>query len=279
MKKRINGLLALMLVLIMQIAFAQDTSISGVVSDSNGLPVPGANIKVKGSKLGTQTDFDGKFKINATAGQTLVFSFEGMKTLEVAASNGMKVKMSDSTTELESVVVTSQGIKREKKKLGYAVSEVKAKDLEQRGDGDISRVLIGKASGVNIISQNGLSGSGTNVVIRGYSSFSSSNQALFIVDGVPFSSATNSVGRQGDRNDFVNGNNGSSRFLDLDPNNIENVSVLKGLAAATLYGSEGRNGVILITTKSGAAKKGIKTGNVEISTSVFFKVLPRCEWV
>ena len=95
---------------------------------------------------------------------------------------------------------------------------------------------------MQIIQQNGLSGSGTNIIIRGQTSFSSSNQALFIVDGVPFSTATNSSGRGGDRNDFVNGNSGSSRFLDLDPNSIESVSVLKGLAASTLYGSEGRNG-------------------------------------
>src|SRR5690606_17791564 len=103
------------------------------------------------------------------------------------------------------------------------------------------------------------------------STFSSSNQALFIVDGVPFSTDTNSQGRQGDRNDFVNGNNGSSRFLDLDPNSIESVNVLKGLAAATLYGSQGRNGVVLITTKAGAAgQTGPKKTEITVNSSLFF---------
>ena len=271
MKLKFNGFLTLLLVLLTQITFAQDRTVTGVVTDESGLPIPGVNVLVKGTSNGIQTDFDGKFKIAASQGQTLVFSFLGMKTQEVAASStNLKVKMKDDSVQLEGVVVTAQGIKREKKSLGYAVSEVKSKDLEQRPDGDIARVLSGKASGVNIISQNGMSGSGTNVVIRGYTSFSGSNQALFIVDGVPFSSDTNSAGRQGDRNDFVNGNNGSSRFLDLDPNNIENVSVLKGLAAATLYGTAGRNGVILITTKSGSTKKSVKKNEITVSSSLFF---------
>lgn len=254
----------LLVVLMAQITFAQERTVSGVVSDNAGLPLPGVSVLVKGTKTGAQTDFDGKFSIKATSSQVLVFSFIGMKTQEVTASSGsINVKLQDAAQALEEVVVTSQGIRKEKKKLGYAVSEVKAKDLEQRESSDIARVLSGKASGVNIISQSGLSGSGTSVVIRGLSSFSSSNQALFIVDGVPFSSDTNAEGS------FINGNNGSSRFLDLDPNNIENVSVLKGLAAATLYGSAGRNGVILITTKTGSKKKGGKGSDITVSTSLF----------
>ncbi|KAB1155738.1 SusC/RagA family TonB-linked outer membrane protein [Flavobacterium luteum] len=270
MKLKFNGFLTLLLVLLAQITFAQDRTVTGVVTDGSGLPIPGVNVLVKGTQTGTQTDFDGKFKIAASQGQVLVFSFLGLKKQEVAAtSTTLNVKMQDDSVQLEGVVVTAQGIKREKRSLGYAVSEVKSKDLEQRPDGDIARVLNGKASGVSIISQNGLSGSGTNVVIRGLKSFSGSNQALFIVDGVPFSSDTNSSGRQGDRNDFVNGNNGSSRFLDLDPNNIESVSVLKGLAAANLYGSLGRNGVILITTKSGSSKKSNKKSEISVASSLF----------
>lgn len=169
------------------------------------------------------------------------------------------------------MVVTAQGIKKEKQALGYAVAEVDKGQLEQRPEGDVGRVLQGKASGVNITAQSGLSGSGTNIVIRGLSSFSGSNQPLFIVDGVPFDSGTNGQSQGGEGGSFVDGNNGSSRFLDLDPNNIESVNVLKGLAAATLYGTAGRNGVILITTKNGAAGAGgVKKNEITVSSSMFF---------
>ena len=141
--------------------------------------------------------------------------------------------------------------------------------IENRASGDVARVLSGKASGVQVTNQGGISGSGTSVVIRGLSTFSSSNQPLFVVDGVPFQSDTNSMGS------FTSGNNGSSRFLDLDPNNIESVNVLKGLAAATLYGSEGRNGVVLITTKSGTTASGMKAqkNEVTVNTSYFVNEL------
>ncbi len=237
------------------VSFAQEKVISGTVTDQDGLALPGVNILVEGTTTGTQTDFDGNYSIEASVGQTLVFTYIGQQTERrtVGADNTINVQMQESAQALEEVVVTALGIKREKQALGYAVSEVGSDELESRPEGDIGRVLTGKASGVQITNQSGLSGSGTNVIIRGLSTFSSSNQALFIVDGVPFSTDTNSQGRQGDRNDFVNGNNGSSRFLDLDPNSIESVNVLKGLAAATLYGSQGRNGVVLITTKAGSA--------------------------
>lgn len=270
MKSKFNVLLTFLVVMLGQFIFAQVKTVSGTVVDQNGLPLPSVAILEKGTANGTQSDFDGNFKINAKQGSTLVFSYLSMKTQEVVVnSTTLKVVMQEDVAILEGVVVTAQGIKKEKKALGYAVSEVKAEQLEQRPDGDIARVLVGKASGVNIIAQNGMSGSGTNVIIRGYTSFSGSNQALFIVDGVPFSSDTNSAGRGGDRNDFVNGNNGSSRFLDLDPNNIESVNVLKGLAAATLYGSAGRNGVILITTKSGSSKKSVKKNEITVASSLF----------
>ncbi|MCB0376481.1 MAG: TonB-dependent receptor plug domain-containing protein, partial [Sinomicrobium sp.] len=139
-----------------------------------------------------------------------------------------------------------------------------AENLEQKAEGDIGRVLNGQASGVQINATNGVSGSATNIVIRGYTSISQGNQPLFIVDGVPFSSDTNAQGN------FVNGNNGSSRFIDLDPNNIESINVLKGLAAANLYGTAGRNGVILITTKNGATGNVNKKLEISVNQSVFF---------
>lgn len=262
----------LFLALVVQISFAQEKTITGKVTDDQGLPLPGVNIVVKNTSNGTQTDFDGLYSINAAQGSTLLFSYLGFsdKEVPVGAGNTIDIQLEASTAQLEEVIVTAQGIKREKKSLGYAVSEIKSQEIEQRSEGDIGRVLLGKAAGVQITQQSGLTGSGTNIVIRGQNSFSSSNQALFIVDGVPFSTDTNPSGRQGSRNDFVNGNNGSSRFLDLDPNSIESVSVLKGLAASTLYGSDGRNGVVLITTKSGASGNAQKKMEVTVASSYFF---------
>ena len=248
-----------------QMSFAQKT-VTGVVSDSDGLPLPGATVLVQGTTTGVTTDFDGNFSINVAEGQILEFSFVGYETAAIAVGAGNVINVTLSLgTQLEEVIVTSLGITREKRALGYAVSEVDNTQIENRASGDVARVLSGKASGVQVTNQGGISGSGTSVVIRGLSTFSSSNQPLFVVDGVPFQSDTNAMGS------FTSGNNGSSRFLDLDPNNIESVNVLKGLAAATLYGSQGRNGVILITTKSGTTGTGTRAqkNEVTVNTSYF----------
>jgi len=254
------------------ILIAQTMQITGkVTSKEDGLPIPGVSVTVKGTTSGTVTNVEGDFTLTVPEKQVLIFSFVGMRTLEVPITEALtyNVEMETETIGVEEVVVTAMGIQRDKKALGYAVTEISNEKIEQRGQADIARVLSGKSSGVQIVQQSGLSGSGTNVVIRGLSSFSASNQALFVVDGVPFSSDYNSMGRQGDRQDFINGNNGSSRFLDLDPNSIESVSVLKGLAASTLYGSEGRNGVILITTKAGASGNVQKKTEITVSSSWF----------
>ena len=185
MKLKLNGFLVLLVALVTQITFAQERTVSGTVSDNAGMPLPGVSVLVKGSKTGTQTDFDGKFSIKASANETLIFSYIGMKSQEVSANSvSLKVKMKDdSAVELETVMVTAQGVKREKKALGYAVSEIKAADIEQRAEGDVARVLSGKASGVTINQTSGISGSGTNINIRGLNSISGNTQPLFIVDG------------------------------------------------------------------------------------------------
>ncbi|WP_222982462.1 SusC/RagA family TonB-linked outer membrane protein [Flagellimonas meishanensis] len=269
--KKLYGAFVLMLFTLSSV-LSQERTITGSVTDQNGLPLPGVNIVVQGTSSGTQTDFDGNYAITANEGQTLVFTYIGQKEelRQVGVQNTLNVQMQEDTQALQEVVVTALGIKKEKQALGYAVAEVGSEQVEQRSEGDIARILTGKASGVQINQQSGLSGSGTNIIIRGYNSFSTDNQALFIVDGVPFSGQTNSQGLQGDRQDFINGNNGSSRFLDLDPNNIESVNVLKGLAAATLYGSQGKNGVVLITTKGGADRRQIQKNEISISSSIFF---------
>jgi TonB-linked SusC/RagA family outer membrane protein len=265
MRTKFSGILTLILAFIVQLTFAQQQTISGTVTDDTGLPLPGVNIVIKGTAIGTQSDFDGNYSLNVNVGQTLVFTYVGFAAQEravTATTNRVNVQM-QMGEELTQVVVTGFAIAREKKALGYAVSEIAAGSIEQRSEGDIARVLSGKSSGVVINNTSGISGSATNINIRGYNSISGSNQPLFIVDGVPISNDTNTVGS------FLTGNSGSSRSLDIDPNNIESISVLKGYSAATLYGSEGKNGVILITTKTGTTKDAVKKTEITVIQSVF----------
>ncbi len=264
MKTKFKGILTLLLAFVVQFTFAQERVISGVVSDEMG-PVADISVVVKGTTKGTVTDFDGKYSIKAKKGDALVFSHVSYGTIEkvVGDSNVINVVVSETGETLDAVIVTAMGVKKEKKALGYSVSEVKSDQVESKAVGDVARILSGKASGVQITDQSGTSGSATSVVVRGYSSINGSNQALFIVDGVPFSNDNNAIGN------VLEGNAGSSRFLDLDPNNIESITVLKGLAAATLYGSEGKNGVILITTKTGSSKSIANKSEVSVSQSYF----------
>ncbi|MGB3608292.1 SusC/RagA family TonB-linked outer membrane protein, partial [Psychroserpens sp.] len=254
------------------ICFAQDKSISGTVSDASGLPLPGVNIVVQGTTNGTQTDFDGNFSINAKAGDVLVFSYVGLKntTLTVTASKTVAVTMEEDSSVLDEVIVTAQGIRKEKKALGYAVSTVSSEEIEQRADTDIGKILRGKAAGVRITGTGGVSGSGSNIIIRGFSSITGGNQPLFIVDGVPFDGSTGGANQAGSSAAFQSGNVRSG-FADIDPNNIESVNILKGLSATALYGGEGRNGVILITTKTGS--QTTKKTEVTINQSIFFNTI------
>ncbi len=271
MKTKFSGILTLLLAFVVQLTFAQEKTISGNVTDNQGVPLPGVNIIVKGTTTGTQTDFDGNYTMQVAVGQTLEFSYVGFKTVDkpvTASTSTINLQMEEDAAVLEEVIVTAQGIKREKKALGYAVTTIASEDIETRAQTDLGRLLQGKAPGVRITSTGGVAGSGTNIIIRGYSSISGNNQPLFIVDGVPFDSSTNQ------QTSFVTSSNQASRFGDLDQNNIESVSVLRGLSATALYGEEGKNGVILITTKSGASSN--KKLEVSVTSSMFFNriVLP-----
>mgnify|MGYP006138172891 FL=1 len=268
MRTKFSGILTLLLAFVVQLTFAQEKTISGTVSDNSGLPLPGVNIIVKGTNSGTQSDFDGNYTVNADVGQTIVFSYVGFNSAEravTAVTNFINLQMSEDAAVLEEVVVTALGIKKEKKALGYAVSSISEEEIQDNPETDLTRVLQGKTAGIEITTSNGLSGSANKVIIRGMNSFSGNNNALYVVDGVPYSSDANAAGN------FVDGNSGSSRSFDIDPNNIENIDILKGLAATTLYGTQGRNGVILITTKTGSGSANMKAKQeVEISTSYFF---------
>jgi len=263
-------LLSFMLVGMVSLVWAQDRSVSGrITSGGDGSGLPGVNVVVKGTTTGTITDFDGNYRLSVPAdGGTLVFTYIGFTSqeVEIGSRSVIDVAMAEDITELVEVVVTAQGMKRDKKSLGYAVSTVQGDQVSEKSEGDIARLLRGKVPGMNITQSNGVSGTGTNIIIRGYSSISGSNQPLFIVDGVPFNSNTNT---DNDTNDFQEGGGAtSSRFLDLDPNNVESISVLKGLSATVIYGEQGRNGVILITTKNGRGVGAPKKMEVTFTQSL-----------
>jgi TonB-linked SusC/RagA family outer membrane protein len=235
--------------------WAQERTVSGrVTSTEDGSALPGVNVVVKGTASGTVTDADGRYTLSVPAsGGALVFSFIGLQTQEVPIGERsvVDVSLALDVTQLSEVVVTGQGIQREKKALGYAVASVGSEQIAARPMNDISRVLQGKVPGVVINPTGGTAGAGSQINIRGYSTITGNTQPLWVVDGVPFNSATN------DQSGFTTGGTATapSRFLDLDPNSIESISVLKGLAATALYGDQGRNGVILVTTKAGSGKK------------------------
>ena len=256
----------LFLLLIISQAFAQNKVVTGtVIGKDDGLPLMGVSVVIKGTKTGVQTSANGKYSISVPSNAVLVFSYISFTTQEraVGSLSVLNISMETANTALTEVVVTSFGVKREKKALGYAVSTVDKKDLENRPETDIARVLNGKAPGLSVVETSGLSGSGTNIVVRAISTITGSSQPLFVVDGVPFDGATNA------NSDFTYGTTTSSRFLDLDPNNIESVNILKGLSATTLYGEAGRNGVIVITTKNGSTQQVKKKTEISVSQSYF----------
>jgi TonB-linked SusC/RagA family outer membrane protein len=216
--------------------------------------MPGVNVVLKGTTNGTVTDADGNYKLNVPSeGGTLVFSFIGFSSqeVEIGQRSTVDINLASDVQQLTEVIVTSQGIERDKKSLGYSIVQLSSQQISARPVNDITRVLQGKIPGVNILPTGGISGTGSTINIRGYSTLTGSSQPLWVVDGVPFNSATNQTGG------FTTGGAAvaSSRFLDIDPNTIESISVLKGLAATVLYGDQGRNGVILVTTKSGTTKR------------------------
>ena len=245
-------------------SFAQTTVVTGKVTDDKGKPIEGASVVDKKTQKGTATDDKGMFSVNLKPGATLIISGIGYERKEVTPSNGVaSVSLKQLSQDLSEVVVTALGIKREKKALGYGVSTVAKDEIELRPEADVARILSGKAPGLNVLNTSGLSGSGTNINIRGISTITGSSQPLFIVDGVPFDGSTNA------QSNFTFGTQTPSRFLDLDPNTIESLNILKGLSATTLYGEAGRNGVILITTKNGSAAKTRKKTEITVSQSMF----------
>ena len=255
MKTKFSGILTLLLALIVQISFAQEKTISGTVADDTGLPLPGVNIIIKGTTTGTQSDFDGNYSIEAAVGQTLVYSYVGFDTQEIAvgASNNIDVAMKAGSV-LDEVVVTALGVSREKQSLGYSTQEVQGEDISTVKGNNFTNALSGKVSGLQIRRNNNFGGS-TNVVIRGNTSLTGDNQALFVIDGVPISNRnTNAAGQTQAVGLYYDYGNAAA---DINPDDIESINVLKGAAASALYGSRAANGVVIITTKKGKKSKGM----------------------
>ncbi|MCH7397491.1 SusC/RagA family TonB-linked outer membrane protein [Belliella sp. DSM 107340] len=245
--------------------YAQQKTIKGTVLDEAGMPIPGANVLIKGTSKGAVTDLDGIFRIDLAESESiLVISYIGYEKIEVNIANQSEitVTLSDSV-QLSEVVVTAAGIERNSNTLGYAVTTLDSEKLGQRNEPDPVRALTGKIAGVNVQGGGGVAGGATNISIRGNSSLGNNNQPLFVVDGVPFD---NSTFESGGTRQTQSSQSTSSRAFDIDPNNIENLTVLKGAAASALYGSRAANGAIIITTKTGS-RKGRKGMEITYNTS------------
>lgn len=248
--KNITYLLLCCLLFICSSLHAQQTDIKGIVSDSSGEPLPGVSISIKGTTFGTITNMDGQFTIRAKKGNTLIFSFIGYQTVEQKATDTpMKVTLQESSVQVDEVVVTALGIKKEKKALAYSVTEVKSEELNRVKVSNIANSLVGKVAGVNVVKPaSGVMGS-SRITIRGNGSLNGSNQPLYVIDGVPMNNGN--YGQAGEWGGFDAGDGISS----INSEDIESMSVLKGGTAAALYGSRAANGAIVITTKKGTAGK------------------------
>ena len=264
MKKKLTSVL-LFLALSAGVVSAQTSKVTGKVIGEDGEPVIGASIIVKGTTVGTVTDFDGNFELEVPAnGKQLVISYIGMKSQEVAATSNVNVKLLADTQNLDEVVVTAMGISKEKKALGYAVQDVKADELTKGANTSLSGALQGKVSGVEISPSSGMPGASSKITIRGSRSFTGDNTPLYVIDGMPVASTADV-----DTGSSVSGTDFASRAVDIDPNDIESINILKGQAASALYGMRATNGVIVITTKSG---KGARKGKPQVAfnTSLSF---------
>ena len=236
--------------------------ISGVITDEDHVPLPGVNIVLEGGNKGAVSDFDGNYVIEVPSdSEYLVYSYIGYFTQEVPIENRIEIDvvMRADISALNEVVVTALGIERSEKALGYAVQEVEGEDLAESNDGNILNSLKGKIAGIQINTSNGGLAGSSSTVLRGYTSLSGNNDALYVVDGIPYSNFSPNQPNSGfaptGQSDNIMSVDRGSGISDLDPNTIENITVLKGPSASALYGARGANGVILITTKKGGRNK------------------------
>ncbi|MUP46647.1 SusC/RagA family TonB-linked outer membrane protein [Gramella sp. BOM4] len=251
MKTKFSSILTLLLAFVVQMSFAQQRTITGTVTDEDGLPLPGVNVLIKGTSTGTQTDFDGNYSIDAELGDVLVFSFIGLETAEYPVDDAatIDVVLQADSAQLDEVVVTALGIKRDEKKLTYASQNVKAEELNITQDANIKNAIAGKVAGVQFNGQAGSKlGQSGGIRLRGAISLTADSDPLYIVDNVPVS---------------------DPNVIDMD--NVESLNVLKGPAATALFGQRAEYGAIVITTKGGSATKL----GVEVISSITFDEVAR----
>jgi len=243
-----------------QITSAQEKIISGIVSDVSGV-LPGVSVIIEGTSKGVETDFDGKYAIEASPGDVLVFRYLGFKTTNttVGTSNTINIILEEGGEVLDEIVVTAFGIKREEKALGYSVQSIKGDAMTEARESNLTNAISGKIAGVQVTGTSGSVGASSRIVLRGNSSITGNNEPLYVVDGVPISNRS-----FGDAGSYggVDLPNGAS---DLNPDDIESITVLKGPNAAALYGLRAGNGVIVITTKKGDANKRF---SISVNTNV-----------
>ena len=271
--KKLLSLLAVLLLLFSTV-LAQERTVSGQIKDEKGNPVPFATIRIKGSTTGVAADQGGNFTITAKAGDVLQVSAAGLETFEIAVPDqgtvDVVLKPGDVMAE---VVVTALGIRRTRNQLPYSAQQIAGDEVSKTRTSNFINNLSGKVSGLELRQTNSLGGS-TNILVRGVKSITGSNQPLFVIDGVPFdNSTTNSSNQRTGRGGYDYGN----AAADINPDDIQSVTVLKGAAASALYGSRGNNGVILITTKKGRSglgvtiNTGIAAGRIDKSTFAEFQ--------
>ncbi|WP_300441098.1 SusC/RagA family TonB-linked outer membrane protein [Christiangramia sp.] len=258
MKKRLHGLLTLLLVLVVQIGFAQEKTVSGTVLDEDGLPLPGVNVIEQGTSNGTQTNFDGMYNISVEEGDVLVFSYVGFKSINVpvTSSDTYDVTLAADAAALDEVVIVGYGTATKQSFAGTATT-IEAEKLDVKSYSNISQSLAGEVAGVNVINTSGQPGTTSTVRIRGFGSVNGSRSPLYVVDGVPITS--------------------TETINSINPTDIKSTTILKDATATAIYGSRGANGVILITTKRGTA--GEDYIEVDVKTGVNDQIIPRYDVV
>jgi TonB-linked SusC/RagA family outer membrane protein len=271
--------LFILLMLCGTLAFAQNREITGKVVSKDGSPLPNISVKIKGTDKGTSTNTDGTFSLESNKNVILEFSGVGFATTTAKASPGQVVNMNleQEIKSLNEVVVTALGIKREKRSLGYATQSIGSEQLNKSGSGNPLSELSGKASGITVINSAGDPGAGTYVRLRGVTSITGNNQPLMVIDGVPVDNSINNFDptnlgfkASGANGDLTGGAIPSNRGIDINPNDIESVTLLKGPAATALYGIQAASGAIVVTTKKGSAIPGRHGAVVTLNSAVTF---------
>ncbi|MFD2826302.1 SusC/RagA family TonB-linked outer membrane protein [Leeuwenhoekiella polynyae] len=264
MKSKITWCFALGLLFLSQLTFAQQKTITGTVTDPDGMPLPGVNILVENTNTGTQTDFDGNYQISASQGDVLVFSYVGFQRqqITVGSSNTYSVSM-EAGEALDEVVVVGYGTSTREAFAGTA-STIKAEDIELKNYANVTQALAGESAGVSVINTSGQPGNTSTVRIRGFGSVNGNRAPLYVVDGVPLTTTAFDA----------NGDAVSTGSLNaINPNDIKSTTILKDASATAIYGSRGANGVVLITTKSGSSSKDFI--EVDVKTGINMQLLPR----